>query len=159
MVSTISALTLEIPSLIPLCMIITGHGNTDIPVRKISGQVFESHTTKDLSWFFDDFLGTTGRIDYKMVRLKNKEILIKNKGEFKAPLLIAGMTGDSIFSEKWEDGFEGEKWITPVSGHYSEIKIDPGHKMPELFRLNNNIRKSGIFSRADPFQFAILIYC
>jgi len=37
-----------------------------------------------------------------MVRLKNQKILIKNKGELKAPLLMAGMIGDSICSEKWK---------------------------------------------------------
>ncbi len=35
--------------------------------------VFESHTDKDLSWFFDDFLGTTKRLDYKIVRLGEPE--------------------------------------------------------------------------------------
>ncbi|MBN2862489.1 MAG: M1 family metallopeptidase [Bacteroidales bacterium] len=114
--------------------------------------IFGSHTAKDLTWFFDDFLGTARRLDYKMVRLKNHEILIKNKGELNAPLLMAVMTGDSICSEKWEDGFEGEKWITPLWDHYTEIKIDPLHKMPELFRFNNNIRESFFFRRADPFQ-------
>ena len=118
--------------------------------------IFESHTDKDLSWFFDDFLGTTKRLDYKMVRLENQKLLIKNKGELKAPLLIAGMIGDSICSEKWEDGFEGKKWINAEQNNYSEIKIDPGHKMTELFRLNNNIRTSGIFRRADPVQFRFL---
>jgi len=114
--------------------------------------IFETRTAKDLSWFFDDFLGTTKRLDYKIIHLRNQKLLIKNNGELKAPLLIAGMIGDSICSEKWEDGYEGKKWINPVWNHYTGIKIDPGHKMPELFRLNNNIRTSGICRRADPFQ-------
>jgi hypothetical protein len=114
--------------------------------------VFESNTDKDLSWFFDDFLGTTKRLDYKMVCFENQKLLIKNKGELKAPLLIAGMIGDSICSEKWEDGFEGKKWINEEQNNYSEIRIDPGHKMPELFRYNNNIRTSGICRRSDPVQ-------
>jgi hypothetical protein len=114
--------------------------------------VFESRTAKDLSWFFDDFMSTTKRLDYKMIRIENKKVLIKNKGELKGPLLIAGMTGDSIYSEKWEDGFEGKKWVNAPPNNYSEIKIDPEHKMTELFRLNNNIRTSGIFRRADPLH-------
>jgi len=118
--------------------------------------IFESHSAKDLSWFFDDFLGTTKRLNYKMVRLDNQKLLIKNKGELKAPLLIAGMIGDSICSQKWEDGFEGKKWITTDLNNYSEIKIDPQHKMTELYRLNNNIRTSGICRKADPFQFQFL---
>ncbi len=42
--------------------------------------IFESHTTKDLSWFFDDFLGTTKQLDYKIVRFENRKLLVKNKG-------------------------------------------------------------------------------
>jgi len=118
--------------------------------------VFESHTTKDLSWFFDDFMGTTKRLDYKMVRIENQKLLIKNMGELKAPLVISGINGDSICSEKWEDGFEGKKWVNGDWNKYSEIKIDPGHKMTELFRINNNIRASGIFHRADPVLFQFL---
>ena len=118
--------------------------------------IFESHTAKDLSWFFDDFLGTTKRLDYKTVRLENQKLLIKNTGELKAPLLLVGMIGDSICSEKWVDGFEGKKWISGTWNNYSEVKIDPDHKMTELFRLNNNLRTSGICRRADPVQFQFL---
>ncbi len=53
--------------------------------------IFESNSNKDLSWFFDDFLGTTKRLDYKIVRYENQKLLIKNKGELKAPVVIAGM--------------------------------------------------------------------
>jgi hypothetical protein len=118
--------------------------------------IFESHTTKDLSWFFDDFLGTTMRLDYKVVRFKNHKLLVKNNGELKSPLLIAGISGDSICSENWIDGFVGKRWINTGLNNYSELKIDPGHKMPEVFRLNNNIRTSGLFSRRDPVQFRFL---
>jgi hypothetical protein len=62
------------------------------------------------------------------------------------------MIGDSVCFSKWVDGFEGEKWIDLPQVNYSEIKIDPGHVTPELYRLNNNIRKSGIFPKADPLR-------
>ena len=118
--------------------------------------VFETNSNKDLSWFFDDFLGTTKRLDYKIVRYDDQKLLIKNKGELKAPVVIAGMNGDSICPEIWEDGFEGKKWVNVPECNNTEIKIDPGHKMPELYRLNNNIRTSGVYRRADPFQFRFL---
>jgi len=118
--------------------------------------IFQSHTDKDLTWFFDDFLGTVKRLDYKIIRTKNQKLLIKNKGELKGPLVIARIRGDSICSEKWENGFKGKKWFNIAGDNYSEIKIDPEHKMPELFRLNNNIMTSGIFRRADPVQIRYL---
>ena len=146
--SIICGLTLEIPSLIPLCMITTTNGKTGIPLPADFRAVFESQTSKDLSWFFDDFLGTTKRLDYKIVRKENQKLLIKNKGELNAPLLLTEMTGDSISGEYWEDGFEGEKWINLPWSDNSEITIDPEHKMTELFRLNNNIRTSGIMPQS-----------
>ncbi len=118
--------------------------------------VFESNTAKDLSWFFDDFLGTTKRLDYKIVRFENQRLLVKNKGELNGPLNITRTIGDSILSEQWEDGFEGKKWIDIPWRDDSEIVIDPDHEMPELFRLNNNIRPSGICRKADPFQLRFL---
>ncbi len=118
--------------------------------------VFENLTNKDLSWFFDDLIGTTKRLDYKMVRVENKQLLVKNKGELVSPLIIAGIAGDSIFFEKWVDGFQGRKWIELPEGDYTEIKIDPGHVMPEIYRMNNNIQKTAPFPKADPIKTQLL---
>ena len=120
-------------------------------------QVFESHTDKDLGWFFDGFIGTTKRLDYKMVRFENNRLLIKNVGELVLPLLIAGMSNDSVCFEKWVDGFDGQKWIDIPHGNFTEFKIDPDHVMPELYRINNNIRTSGIFPKADPVHPQLLV--
>ncbi len=111
---------------------------------------FETHTDKDLTWFFNDLLSTTKRLDYKMVRLNEQQLLVKNKGELPAPLVLQGISGDSVFFEKWVEGFEGKHWIEIPEGNYSEIRIDPDHVTPELYRLNNNIRRSGAFPKADP---------
>ncbi len=118
--------------------------------------VFQLHTDKNLNWFFDDFIGTTKRLDYKIVRLEKQKPLVKNDGEMTSPLIIAGLIGDSISFEKWVDGFSGEKWIELPQGNYTEIKIDPNHVMPELFRLNNNIKTSGMFPKADPIVTQLL---
>lgn len=117
---------------------------------------FEFHATKDLDWFFDDFMGTTKRLDYKIVRLDSQKLLIRNKGELSAPLVIRVITGDSSSSEYWEEGFDGKKWINVTWSKNSEIIIDPDHAMTELYRLNNNIRTSGICRKADPLQLRFL---
>jgi len=115
-------------------------------------KIFESHTDKDLSWFFDDLIGTTKRLDYKIVRYENHQLLVQNVGELASPVLIAGMENDSVMFQKWVVGFKGKKWIDIPQGHFTELKIDPNHVMPEIDRLNNNIHTSGIFPKADPIQ-------
>lgn len=115
-------------------------------------RIFESTTSKDLSWFFTDFIATIKRMDYKVVTFANQKLLVKNNGELISPLVISGMTGDSICFEKWVDGFEGQKEIDIPAGNYTELKIDPRHVTPEIFRLNNNIRTTGNFPKADPLS-------
>ena len=117
--------------------------------------IFEASSGKDLSWFFSDFIGTTKRLDYKAVRTEKEKLLVKNKGELISPLIITGLQGDSIVFEKWEEGFSGKKWIG-LNLKYSELKIDNSHLMPELFRLNNNIRAEGIFRKTDPVRLQLL---
>ena len=108
-------------------------------------EVFESQSDKDLAWFFDDLLGTTKRLDYKMVRIKDQRLLIQNKGELVSPLHITGFNKDTVVFPKWIDGFEGRKWIDLPTDNYSEIKIDAEHVTPELFRTNNSIKKNSVF--------------
>ena len=114
--------------------------------------LFESNTGKELGWFFGDFISTTKRLDYRIVRLEGQKILIENRGELASPQVISGMKGDSICFEKWFDGFSGQKWLVLPAGDCSEFKIDPNHVTPELYRLNNNIRNRGFFPKADPLQ-------
>jgi hypothetical protein len=118
--------------------------------------IFESHSKNDLSWFFDDFLTTTKRLDYKISRIAGDSVLIKNKGELNSPFLIAGINKDLIKSEKWINGFKGKKWVKTDSDGIKEIRIDPRHEMTELYRLNNNISTSGMFRKADPLQLRLL---
>ena len=119
-------------------------------------EIIETQSGRDLTWFFTDLLGTTKRMDYKMVRIRNRQILIQNKGELISPLHIAGISGDSILFEKWVDGFEGEQWIDLPSGDYSEVIIDPGYVTPEIYRINNNIKTSGAFPKADRMRIQLL---
>lgn len=118
--------------------------------------VFESRTGRDLSWFFTDLLGTVKRLNYKIISEEGGRLQVKNKGELSSPLVISGMIGDSVLFEQWEEGFKGRKSITLPQGEYTEIKIDPLHVMPELYRLDNNIKTSGILRKYDPFRSQLL---
>jgi len=122
------------------------------PEHKDLKNIFQLKTGKDLTWFFCDLLGTTKRLDYKLVQFSGQKLLIENRGELVSPVVIAGMNGDSICFEKWIEGFQGKKWIEIPEGDYSELKIDPEHLMTELFRLNNNISRTGLFPKVDPFR-------
>jgi len=115
-------------------------------------RVFEAETGKDLDWFFVDFIGTTKRLDYKVVRMKGQQLLVQNVGELNGPLVLSGLKRDSIYFEQWVEGFAGKKWVELPVGDYTRVKIDPLHSMPENNRLNNNIRRLGLSPKADPMH-------
>ena len=119
------------------------------PLPEDLRNIFESGTKKNLAWFFDDLISTTKRIDYKVVRLENNKLLIKNKGQMISPIAISGINGDSIIFTHWSDGFKGSNWIDIPEGEYSELRIDDKNKVPELYRQNNYLRTSGIFPRIE----------
>ena len=102
------------------------------------------------------FWRTTKRLDYKIVKYEEGRVLVKNRGELNSPLVIAEYHNDSTVSEKWIDGFQGRRWINTGPGDISRLQIDPEHKMTELFRLNDNIRTSGILPKSDPVQLQFL---
>ncbi|MDZ7740021.1 MAG: hypothetical protein U5K32_13345 [Bacteroidales bacterium] len=54
-------------------------------------------------------MGRPGVWIIKCFAWKNGQLLIKNKGELVSPVVIAGMKGDSVYFEKWVDGFEGQE--------------------------------------------------
>jgi hypothetical protein len=113
---------------------------------------FESVSGRNLDWFFKDFIGTTKRLDYKILRSEGRQLLVKNNAELAVPLIISGIKKDTVVFEKWYEGFEGKKWIELPPGEYKEIIIDHNHVMPDLYRLNNNIRMSGILKKTDPLR-------
>jgi len=122
------------------------------PQPKDLHQVFEKNTDKEVEWFFNDFLSTTKRLDYKIIRIKNKQLLVKNKGEIASPLLIAGLDSNNAYVEKWYSGFSGKQWVELPEGNFSAFCIDPMHLTTDLYRINNNIRTSGIFRKRDPVK-------
>jgi hypothetical protein len=119
--------------------------------------IFEQHTSRELDWFFDDFLQTTKRLDYKIKRYENHRLLVKNNKELVSPLILAGLKDDSVCFQMWLDGFEGEQWIDLPEGDYTEIVIDPEHVMTEFRRTNNRIRTSGIFPGQPPIKPRLLL--
>lgn len=70
---------------------------------------FEESTGKVLRWFFEDIVGSTKKVDYKIVSSKivgdNVEVTIQNKGNIIAPLPLTFVNDTTV----WREGFTGKK--------------------------------------------------
>lgn len=62
---------------------------------------FEEKTEEDLSWFFDELLGTTKKVDYKIKKSFDKNLVIINKGQISAPICFSFVENDKEISQNW----------------------------------------------------------
>jgi len=120
--------------------------------------VFETETGKDLSWFFDDYIKTTKKIDYAISSIKKQEngeyqITVKNKADIAAPFALYGIKDDSVVvSEKWFDGSIDELTIGFKADGADKIVLDYNRDIPEIDRTDDVIKTSGLFKKARPIR-------
>lgn len=115
---------------------------------------FKSQSTKDLSWFFNDILVTTKKVDYKISGIRQTQdkytLSLKNNGKISSPLILGVKTQNrKVDSLIWIEGFTGKKTILFPKDKISSFHIDPEYKILETNRNNNNIRTSGLFKKVE----------
>ena len=124
-------------------------------------QILQTHFKADLSWFENDLIKSSRKLDYKMVRYRlNKDqthsILLKNKQEMISPFSISAIKEGKTIKTIWYDGFKGKQQIIFPSIKVDEFKIDAEDITIDLNRKNNGIRTSGLFKKSDPLQLSLI---
>ena len=118
-------------------------------------KVMEKSSGKDLSWFFDEMIATTKKTDYKIARVRNDKLLIKNKGQSTIPFNVSYVNNSDL--TQWYDGFKGSKWVDMPKGNFDKIVLDKGLMMPEIYRHNNIYRTKGLLKKVEPLRFKFLL--
>jgi hypothetical protein len=130
------------------------------PYPKDIQKVFEEVSDKNLSWFFQDLINTSDKIDYKISSIKNSgtnyELKIKDNGTLLSPYLLAGMKGGKITNSKWIAPKSSEEKVVFSCNDCDKIIIDPNNDMPDVNRINNSICTKGLFKKTDPFRIEFL---
>jgi len=119
--------------------------------------VFEEVTGKNLSWFFDDLIGTTKKLDYKIGAAKKLpdgswEVKVKNTGAIKGPVPLCGVKDGKMRGVVWYEGFEGKQTLSFPAADVDHFVIDCHEDVPEYNRKNNRSYTRGLLRRAEPFK-------
>ncbi len=120
--------------------------------------ILKKNTSKNLKWFFNDYIKTTKKIDYKIKKVKytkNKdslEITIKNKRNFSAPIALYGIREKNIKYKKWFDGIDSTKTIKIKRGNFDKLALNYENIYPEYNSLDN-FRKVNNSLINKPLQF------
>ncbi len=121
--------------------------------------LIKSKTTKDIDWFFDEFVGSNKKIDFKIKNVKKSEdsitLTIKNKRQNKMPISLFTLNNDSIISKLWIDNILGEKTITIPRNNVNKLVLNYDNSIPE-YKLRDNWKSlKGYFFNNKPLQFRL----
>jgi Peptidase family M1 domain len=121
-------------------------------------RIFEEKSGKDLKWFFEDLIGTKGKVDYRVQGIKKTadgyKIKVLNTGEISSPFSVDVWREGKLIDRKWFDGISPMK-NTPVliSANKGDVlKVNYVTGIPEFDKNDNIIRTKGILKRTEPLK-------
>ena len=125
--------------------------------------VFEETSNKDLSWFFEDFIQTTKKIDYSVLKFKKidngkYQIKIGNNTAFPAPFPISLINkANNTTQTQWVEGFKKDTtFVISSEIQPTHLIIDEAAQTLDIDPNNNTMRAKGIFKKQEPLKFSFI---
>ncbi len=132
-------------------------------LKETSTKAFENYlkanTSKDINWFFNDYLNTRKKIDYKIKKVTKTEdsitLTIKNKRDTSMPISLYTLNNDSIVSKTWIDNIIKSKTLTLPRNDANKLVLNYEKIIPETNLRDNWKSLKGFFFNNKPFQFRL----
>jgi hypothetical protein len=119
-------------------------------------KIFESVSGKNLSWFFDDMVQTTDRMDYKVAGVKMQQdsasVKIRNTGGMASPFSVDLIRNGVLMQRNWYDGIDpGRDTKIRIDAEKGDlIKVNYVDGIPEYNKNDNLIRTTGLMKKVEP---------
>ncbi|MCF6167931.1 aminopeptidase [Lutibacter sp.] len=128
--------------------------------KKVNSNQFINsiQTTKDISWFKNDYLKTSKKIDYTIKKIIKKgdslQVTISNKRNFTAPIELYGIKDKKIVYSKWLTGIDSIAKIKIPKDGFDKLSLNYESLLPEYNLRNNwkNVDKK-LFNRPIQLKF------
>jgi hypothetical protein len=119
----------------------------------------ENHSGKKLDWFFNDFINSTQKTDYKISHIKTAtptgQLYIKNKGTIKVPFSITLTYSNKSETTIWYDGGMSITKIPIPSDSLMRIDLNKNDYMMDI-NPHDNSKYFGRFKKSNPLNFSLL---
>jgi hypothetical protein len=128
-------------------------------------KVFQEITGKDMGWFFEDIVKTTGTLDIKLVKSKKPAddviwrdafLKVKQKGTINGPFSISAIKEDTVAVTVWYDSVPEGGMVQFPDRDVQAWRIDPYMVIPEVNRKNNILKNKGLFKKTEPWHLQFL---
>jgi len=129
-------------------------------------EVMERVSGKNLDWFFDDLVQTTGKIDFSLRRIRQQkngviEVKVKNTGETRGPVTVGLVKNPSPGLTQSTDRIAVSNVLHPGESQWLQfmsedgdrlVLIDPGADIPQINRHNDRMRIRGPLRKVEPLS-------
>jgi len=136
----------------------------DYNLKKVGPEDFEriikKNADKNVDWFFDAYINTSDRIDFKIKKIIKEEdslsVIIKNKTATNVPISLFGINGDSVVSKYWLQDIPSEKTFRIPRTTEERLVLNYDQKIPEFNQRDNWKTLSGFLSSNKKLKFQFL---
>ncbi|MFL1012739.1 gluzincin family metallopeptidase [Flavisericum labens] len=122
-------------------------------------EYIKSRATKDIDWFFNDYLKTRKKIDFKIQNVQKTQdsitVTIKNKRNNNMPVSLYSLYDDEIVSKTWIENIDGDKTITIPRKGANKLVLNYENTIPEINQRDNWKSLKGFFFNNKPLQFRL----
>jgi hypothetical protein len=130
------------------------------PVRISDFESFiNSKTSKNIDWFFTDYVSTRKKIDFKIKSVKTTEdsieVTIKNKRNNALPVSLFRLKNDSILGKLWVENVSDTKTIVLPKDETDKFTLDYNNVIPEFNQRDNYKAVNGSIFNNKPLQFRL----
>jgi hypothetical protein len=120
--------------------------------------LLKSKAPKDINWFFDNYVDSRKRIDYKIKKVKQLEndsieVTIKNKYDGDFPISLFGLKNDSIISKYWVTDIGKKKTVTIPQEGIDRLVLNYDKVIPEFNQRDNWKSLNGFFANNKKLRF------
>ncbi|MCF7559991.1 metalloprotease [Sabulilitoribacter multivorans] len=119
----------------------------------------KSQTEKDIDWFFEDYINTRKKIDFKIKKVVKTEdsitVTLKNKRDNNMPISLYSLNNDSIVSKIWVENIDENKTLTIPRNDANKLVLNYNRVIPEINERDNWKSLKGFFFNNKPLQFRL----
>jgi len=119
--------------------------------------ILQKNTDKDISWFQEDYIKTSKKIDFKISRLRKTKdslhVTIKNKRDNNMPISLYGLKDGEIVYKTWVDNIKDSKEITIPRDSIDRLALNYEGIAPEVNQRDNYKGVTKLFNK--PVQFRL----
>lgn len=149
---------------------------TDIDLRALTKTYLEEHklkhtspkdfenfikpkTIKNIDWFFNDYINTRKKIDFRIRKVKTEEdsieLTVKNLRNNNMPISLFSLKKDSVVNKIWIDSVNGQKTFKIPNYKTDRLVLDYDNIVPEFNQRNNYKSTKGFSLWSKPLQFRL----